>query len=93
MFRATYLVIYSCIKKHKDAIQILYDRFLLWVKKDGQCALLISEAYRVNNYKDYALNRPDNSFNCGFDNYPFLNKLDAFLENICGEEWFKRLME
>ena len=35
----------------------------------------------------------ENAINRGFINFPFLNQYDSFLDNIRGEERFKRLME
>jgi len=40
----------------------------------------------VLNWLEHAVDRGN------FD-YPFFNEYDPFLENICGEERFKKLME
>jgi hypothetical protein len=45
------------------------------------------------NSKADALEWLENSINHGFVNYPFLSELDPFLENIRGEERFKKLTE
>jgi len=45
------------------------------------------------NYKTDALNWLENSINRGMINYPFLNEYDPLLENIRGEERFKKFME
>ncbi len=42
---------------------------------------------------DEALNWLENAINRGFFNYPLLAERDPFLENIRGEEHFKKLME
>jgi TolB-like protein len=47
---------------------------------------LINEKEKVLDYLNHALDR-------GFINYPFFSKIDPFLENIRGEERFKKLME
>jgi hypothetical protein len=35
----------------------------------------------------------ENAVDGGFINYPYMNSIDPFLENIRGEERFKKLME
>jgi hypothetical protein len=42
---------------------------------------------------DKALYWLENTVNCGFINYPFMAEIDPFLENIRGEERFKKLLE
>ena len=45
------------------------------------------------NLKSDALDWLETAVNIGFINYPLLNNFDTFLENIRGEERFKKLME
>jgi TolB-like protein len=92
-FRATLLRIYACLKKHIEAIQLVDDKFIVWAKKDFQYSLFVAEAYSIMNSKADALEWLENSINHGFVNYPFLSELDPFLENIRGEERFKKLTE
>jgi non-specific serine/threonine protein kinase len=47
---------------------------------------LINEKEKALDYLNHALDR-------GFINYPFFSNIDPFLENIRGEERFKKLME
>jgi hypothetical protein len=49
--------------------------------------------YSMLNKKEEALNWLERGFELGFFNYPFLSKIDPFLENIRGEPRFKKLME
>ena len=93
MFRATFLLVYAYQKKKKEAIHLIDDKFLLWAKKDGQYSLFVAEAYAMLNYNTDALNWLENSINRGMINYLFLNEYDPLLENIRGEERYKRLME
>jgi len=44
------------------------------------------------NAKEEAIDWLENAVDRGFINYPFLNEYDPFLENIRGEERFKKLM-
>ena len=50
-------------------------------------------SYSLINEKEEALNWLENAANRGFIHYPWLNKHDPFLENIRGEERFRKLME
>jgi disulfide oxidoreductase YuzD len=43
--------------------------------------------------KKEALDWLENAVNRGIINYPFINTYDSFLDNIRGEERFKKLME
>jgi non-specific serine/threonine protein kinase len=94
MFKATLAVINGYLKKDTEVKQLIDDeKFMLWAKRDFQYSLFVAEAYAVLNYKDNALNWVENSINHGFINYPLLNEYDPFLEQIRGEERFKKLME
>ena len=49
--------------------------------------------FSLLNEKDEAIKWIENALNAGFLNYPLLSELDPFLDNIRGEERFKKLME
>ena len=49
--------------------------------------------YSFLDQKESALQWLENAINRGFINYPFMNEIDPFLENIRGEKRFKELME
>jgi len=53
----------------------------------------VASIFSLMNEKDEALKWLENAIDKGFINYPFLNEYDSFLENIRGEERFKKLME
>ena len=53
----------------------------------------MADYYALINEKEEAFKWLEHAINRGFINYPFLNEYDPFLENIRGEERFKKLME
>jgi hypothetical protein len=53
----------------------------------------MAEGYALIGEKDEAINWLEEGMKWGFINYPFLNEIDPFLENIRGEPRFKKLME
>ena len=55
--------------------------------------MLVAEAFAFLNEKERALEWLENAVWRGVINYPFLSQYDSFLENIRGEERFKKLME
>lgn len=54
-------------------------------------SMIMGENYALLNEYTTALDWLENAINRGFINYPFLNEIDSFLENIRGEERFKKL--
>ena len=94
MFKAILLLINGCLKKDTEFKQLVYDeKFILWAKKDFQYSLFVADAFAMINQKKESLNWIENSINNGNVNFPFINEYDPFLENIRGEERFKKLME
>jgi hypothetical protein len=93
MSRATLMLINACLRKDAEVIRLIDNKYLLWAKKDFQYSLFAAETYSMLNYKSDALEWIENSINHGYINYPFLNNYDPLLENIRGEERFKKLME
>ncbi len=60
---------------------------------DETFSWVLSECYSLLEEKEEALDWLENAANLGFINYPFLSKVDPYLENLRGEDRFKRLME
>lgn len=60
---------------------------------DETLSLYISECYALIDEKEKAIDWLEEVVKWGFINYPFLNEYDPFLENIRGDERFKKLME
>jgi serine/threonine protein kinase/lipoprotein NlpI len=55
--------------------------------------LLMADCYAMLNEKEEAINWLEEAIKWGCINYPFLNEYDPLLENIRGEERFKKLMK
>ena len=53
----------------------------------------LTDGYALIDEKEKALDWLENDVSLGFINYPYLAQYNPFLENIRGEERFKRLME
>jgi len=85
----------------KYAIQGDKEKVLNEISEDFQKTVLRDYMYSHNlsgflsliNQKEKALYWLENAIKIGFINYPLLSKKDPFLENIRGEERFKKLME
>ncbi|MFC1528691.1 hypothetical protein ACFL5B_02150 [Candidatus Latescibacterota bacterium] len=82
------------LKREKNKISKLFTReFQNTAERDPQFSSFVASFYSLLGQKEEALNWLENAVNRGFINYPFLNEYDPFLENIRGEERFKKLME
>jgi hypothetical protein len=53
----------------------------------------MAESYALIDEKNEAIDWVECAIKCGFINYPILVEYDPFLDNIRGEERFKKLME
>jgi TolB-like protein len=79
-----------------DKVKILNEMnqdFQETVSRDCSYAHHLAGFLSLANFKKEALNWLEISIKNGMINYPLLNNLDPFLENIRGEEQFKKLME
>ena len=82
------------IKKDKDKlILLLTPDFIKSIRIDLQNSYHIATFYSYLGEKEKSLEFLENAVNRGFINYPLIAKIDPFLENIRGEERFKKLME
>lgn len=63
-----------------------------YIQRDPYFAHLASSFYSLVGEQKEALYWLDETVDAGFINYPFFNEYDPFLENIRGEERFKKLM-
>lgn len=54
---------------------------------------VIASGYSLLNMRDESLDWLERAVSLGWCDYPYFNKHDPFLENIRGEERFKKLME
>jgi hypothetical protein len=78
--------------KEKALNQITDDVYDLAIH-DCEWGTGLIECYAVTGENKKALDLLEHSVDGGLINYPFLNEYDPFLENIRGEERFKKLME
>ncbi|MCP4724948.1 MAG: hypothetical protein GY863_07930 [bacterium] len=68
-------------------------RYFDTIKWNFEWSHYVAAFFALLEEKDDAMNWLENAVDRGFINYPFLNEYDPFLENIRGEERFKKLME
>ena len=73
--------------------QLLTDDFLETTRRDLQYSYHIATFYSILDQKQPAMKWLENSVSQGFVNYPFMDEIDPFLENIRGEPKFKKLLE
>jgi tetratricopeptide (TPR) repeat protein len=72
---------------------VLTDDFTTSCKRDLQYSYHIATFYSIMGQQEKAYEWLENAIDIGFINYPFINNIDPFLENLRGEERFKKLME
>lgn len=84
---------YALQRKKTEALQLLSKESLIWARRDYLYSLQVAEGYSLINQKDNAFDWLENAIDRGNINYPYLNEYDPWLENIRGEERFKKLME
>jgi hypothetical protein len=74
-------------------LQLLTDDFLETTRRDLQYSYHIATFYSIIEQTDTAIKWLENSVNQGFINYPFMDAIDPFLENVRSEPRFKKLLE
>jgi non-specific serine/threonine protein kinase len=84
---------YALQGNKKEALQSVTPQILEWSSNDLSNPWYIVAGYSLIGEKDEALKWLEKWIDLGFINYPFLSKHNTFLENIRGEERFKKLME
>jgi len=84
---------YGLQKDRENAFQIMTPDFRNTCLRDWEWSYYVADAFAVLDEKKEALDWLENAVNRGFVNYPFINNYDFFLDNIRGEERFKKLME
>jgi len=87
------LLKYGLQKDRENAFQIMTPDFRKTCQRDGEWSYYVADAFALLDEKKEALDWLENAVNRGFINYPFINNYDFFLDNIRGEERFKKLME
>ncbi len=84
---------YGFLKERENALREMTPDFERTCQRDLEWSYHIAEAFALLSEKKEALDWLENAVNRGFINYPFMNRHDWFLDNIRGEERFKKLME
>ncbi len=79
-------------EKEKASQEMTAD-FKKTCQRDGFNAHHLASVFALLNEKKETLDWLENAVNQGFINYPLLAEHDSFLENIRGEERFKKLMK
>ncbi len=77
----------------EEALTVVSAKQEEMLKSDEAFSYQLAEGYSLINEKKKALDWLENAVDRGFINYPFLNEIDPFFENIRGEPRFKKLME
>ena len=84
---------YALQGKNEKVLKEITPDFEKTVRRDIEFSHRLSSFLALINQKKEALNWLENAVNNGLINYPFLAAKDPFLENIRGEERFKKLMK
>jgi TolB-like protein/Tfp pilus assembly protein PilF len=87
------LLKYGLHKDRENAFQIMTPDFRKTCQRDCEWSYYVTGAFALLDEKKEALDWLENAVNRGFINFPFINNYDFFLDNIRGEERFKKLME
>jgi serine/threonine protein kinase/tetratricopeptide (TPR) repeat protein len=84
---------YALQGKKKEALGVVTPQLELGAKGVEYLSRDMAHGYALIDEKEKALDWLENAVERGFIAYPFLNDHDPFLDNIRGEERFKKLME
>jgi serine/threonine protein kinase/Tfp pilus assembly protein PilF len=87
------LLKYGLLKNKEKAFQIMTPDFRKTCRRDFVWSYFVALGFALLGEKNEALDWLENAVDRGFINYPFISKHDTFLDNIRGEERFKKLME
>jgi serine/threonine protein kinase/tetratricopeptide (TPR) repeat protein len=86
------LLKYGLLKERDKALQVMTPEFQETCKRDYEWSYSVASSLSLLGAKSEALDWLENSLNRGYINYPWFER-DPFLDNIRGEERFKKLME
>ena len=84
---------YALKDEKQETIETITSDFINLSKTDHIFAYLLASCYALIKEKEKALDWLEAAVKNGRIDYPFLNEYDPFLENIRGEERFKKLMK
>ena len=84
---------YALQRKREETLQSITPQMLKWGRIDFTSPGFLVEGYSLIGETEEALNWLEEWIALGCINYPLINEHDPFLENIRGDERFKKLME
>jgi serine/threonine protein kinase/Tfp pilus assembly protein PilF len=87
------LLKYCLMKDREKAFRIMTSDLRKYYLRDCEWSESLAGFFALLDEKKEALDWLENAVDRGFINYPYINKRDPFLDNIRGEERFKKLME
>jgi TolB-like protein/tetratricopeptide (TPR) repeat protein len=76
----------------QESLESITEEFKKAAEMDHLWAMMLAEVYSLIGQKDQAIDLIGRATRDIFINYPLFSKYDPFLENIRGEERFKKLM-
>ena len=85
--------LYALQGKKKEALDVVTPQLEIAAKGVEYLSRDMAHGYALIEEKEKALDWLENAVDRGFIAYPFLNENDPFLENVRGEERYKKLME
>jgi len=88
-------LLYAIQGEKSKALEIVTEDFVTTMKDDAWFAIWTAESYALMGFKEESVDWIEKGVHCTlpFINYPFLSESDPLLENIRGEQKFKKLME
>ena len=88
-------LLYAIQGEKSKALEIVTEDFVATMKDDAWFAIWTAESYALMGFKEESVEWIEKGVHCTlpFINYPFLSESDPLLENIRGEQKFKKLME
>ena len=89
----TLFIKHILLGENELALKTLSDATKEYTWKDPDFTVMMPGYYSLIHEKELAFKYLDNAEIRGFINYPWLSELDPFLENIRGDDRFKKLME
>jgi serine/threonine protein kinase len=84
---------YAFQGKRKDALKVMTEDILDRARGVEVFARMVFHGYAILDEKEKTIDWIEHAVNHGFVNYPFLDEYDYLIENIRGEERFKKLMK
>jgi len=91
--RLSLFFMYAVQGKKAKALEVVTKEFKNMMRGDEYYSIWMAESYALIDEKEDSIEWVEEGVRNHCINYPFLNQHDSFLENIRGEERFKKLME